>query len=59
MQKGPMKTAMDAPTDGVIQQEFVTYVVADNKRVYKRTVTRKFHSNGDYHDSYTSEPLTW
>ena len=59
MEEGPLKTAMDAPTDGVIQQKFVTYVIEDDNCLIKRTVTRKFNSNGDYHDSSTSEPLTW
>ena len=59
MQEGPMKSAMEASTAGVIKQEFVTYVVEDDNRIVKKTVTRNFTMNGDYSDSVTSEPLTW
>ena len=59
MKEGPMKTAMEESTAGVIKQEFVTYVVDDDNRIIKKTVTRRFTMNGDYSDSVTSEPLTW
>ena len=51
----PYKTMFDQPTDGIFQQELVTYRVK-NDMVQKVTVIRKF-SNSDYFDSETIEPL--
>jgi hypothetical protein len=45
----------ETPTDGVFQQELVTYRVKDGM-VTKVTVTRKFFKN-DYYDSESVEPL--
>jgi hypothetical protein len=53
---GPLKTAIEAPTDNVLKQELTSYILED-KVLVKRTVVRKFNANGDYHDYSTSEPL--
>ncbi len=56
IKEGPLKTALNAPTDNVLKQELTSYVLED-KVLVKRTVVRKFNANGDYHDYSTSEPL--
>jgi len=52
---GPLVSAFEAGTDGVIKQEFVTYRIRDGMLV-KETTSRKFQGN-DYHDVSSSEPL--
>jgi len=44
---GPLVSAFEAGTDGVIKQEFVTYRIRDGMLV-KETTSRKFQGN-DYH----------
>ena len=56
LEDGPLKSAFERNTEGVVKQEFITYVVKGNQLV-KETVVRKFHSKGDYVDSSYSEPL--
>jgi hypothetical protein len=55
MSDSPYKTMFETPTDGVFQQELVTYRVNDGMMT-KVTVTRKFFKN-DYYDSESVEPL--
>ena len=50
LEEGPLKSAFERNTKGVVKQEFITYVVKGNQLV-KETVIRKFHSRGDYVDS--------
>lgn len=52
---GPLVSAFEADTNGVIKQEFVTYRIRDGMLV-KETTSRKFQGN-DYHDVSSSEPL--
>ena len=54
--EGPLVNAFEADIEGVVKQEFITYRKRDGMFV-KETSTRQFMSNGDYHDSYTDEPL--
>ena len=54
---GPLVSAFEADTTGVIKQEFVTYRIVDGM-LRKETTTRKFRGNNDWHDSSTVEPLT-
>ena len=54
---GPLVSAFEADTTGVIKQEFVTYRIVDGM-LRKETTTRKFNGNDDWHDSSTVEPLT-
>ena len=56
LEEGPLKSAFERNTKGVVKQEFITYVVKGNQLV-KETVIRKFHSRGDYVDSSYYEPL--
>lgn len=53
---GPLVAAFEADVEGVIKQEFITYRVRDGMFV-KETTTRKFSSNGDWHDTSSVEPL--
>ena len=54
---GPLVSAFEADTDGVIKQEFITYRKRDGMLV-KETKCRKFQGNGtDYHDTSSVEPL--
>jgi len=54
---GPLVSAFEADTTGVIKQEFVTYRIVDGM-LRKETTTRKFRGNNDWHDCSTVEPLT-
>tara|TARA_B100000900_G_scaffold371027_1_gene349972 strand:- start:900 stop:1097 length:198 start_codon:yes stop_codon:yes gene_type:complete len=54
--EGPLVSAFEADTNGVIKQEFITYRVRDGMLV-KETTTRKFQGK-DYHDVSSVEPLT-
>ena len=56
LEEGPLKSAFERDTTGVVKQEFVTYVVKNNQLI-KETVTRKFSPGGDYTDSTYFEPL--
>jgi len=56
LEEGPLKSAFERSTEGVVKQEFITYVVKGNQLV-KETVIRKFQSKGDYVDSIHYEPL--
>ena len=53
---GPLRSAFERDTKGVVQQEFITYIVKGNQFV-KETVVRKFSPGGDYTDSTFFEPL--
>tara|TARA_Y100000389_G_scaffold132579_1_gene130020 strand:+ start:3412 stop:3600 length:189 start_codon:yes stop_codon:yes gene_type:complete len=52
---GPLVSAFEADTNGVIKQEFVTYRIREGMLV-KETTSRKFQGN-DYHDVSSTEPL--
>tara|TARA_B110000240_G_C13445402_1_gene430081 strand:+ start:424 stop:624 length:201 start_codon:yes stop_codon:yes gene_type:complete len=55
--KGPLVDAIEANTDGVIMQEFITYRVRDGMLV-KEMTKRQFSENGkDYQDSKSTIPL--
>ena len=54
--EGPLVNAFEADTTGVVKQEFITYRKRDGMFV-KETTTRKFSSNGDWHDTSSVEPL--
>tara|TARA_B100000902_G_C27237797_1_gene878384 strand:+ start:200 stop:400 length:201 start_codon:yes stop_codon:yes gene_type:complete len=55
--EGPLVSAFEADTKGVVKQEFITYRKRDGQLI-KETVCRKFQPNGtDYHDVSTVEPL--
>lgn len=54
---GPLVSAFEADTTGVVKQQLITYRVKDGM-LRKETTTRQFNSNGtDWHDSSTTEPL--
>jgi|TARA_B100001093_G_scaffold204604_1_gene196695 hypothetical protein len=52
---GPLVSAFEADTTGVIKQEFVTYRIREGMLV-KETTSRRFQGN-DYHDVSSVEPL--
>ena len=55
--EGPFKTALDnLPSQGVYQHSLVTYRYVSGI-LRKETVTRTYTSDGDYTDSYQSEPI--
>ena len=56
MKEGPMKEHFDRDTDGVVKAVLITYR-KKNGMFVKETSTRQFMKGGDYHDSYTDEPL--
>ena len=57
MTEGPLKSALDnLSSQGVFSHSLVTYRYKSGILV-KETTTRKFNTDGDYTDSYTSEPL--
>ena len=56
LQEGPLKSAFERNTKGVVKQEFITYVIKGNQLI-KETIARKFSPGGDYTDSTYFEPL--
>ena len=57
MKDGPFKSALDnLPSQGVYQHSLVTYQYRSSHLV-KITHTRTYSVNGDYQDTYTSEPI--
>ena len=57
MTDGPFKEALDRlPSQGVYQHSLVTYRYKSSQLV-KETTTRRYDVDGDYVDSYTSEPI--
>ena len=55
--EGPFKTALDQlPSQGVYQHSLVTYKYVSSQLV-KVTNTRRYTADGDYTDTYTSEPI--
>ncbi len=57
MKDGPLLEAFNNIPDGVIRQELTSYFMRDGQLV-KQTVERTYSSDGDYHDSTISVPLT-
>ena len=54
---GPLVSAFESDTAGVIKQKLTTYRVVDGM-LRKETTTRQFSQDGtDWHDSSTIEPL--
>ena len=56
-QDGPLKSAFESDTKGVIYQELITYKTEDSGMFTKVVVTRRFKKDGDYHDITTHTPL--
>ena len=56
LEDGPLRSAIERDTTGVVKPEFITYVVRGNQLV-KETIVRKFSPGGDYTDSTFFEPL--
>ena len=56
LEDGPLRSAFERDTKGIVKQEFITYVIKD-KQLVKETVVRKFSPGGDYTDSTYFEPL--
>ena len=56
LQEGPLKSAFERNTKGVVKQEFITQVIKGNQLI-KETIVRKFSPGGDYTDSTYFEPL--
>ena len=55
--EGPFKSALDhLSTQGVVSHSLVTYVYKSSI-LTKQTMTRKYTRDGDYTDSFTSEPI--
>lgn len=55
MSDSPYRTMFEQPTDGIFQQELITYRIKDGM-LSKVTVVRKFFKD-DYYDNETVEPL--
>ena len=56
-EEGPFKNALDhLSTQGVFSHSLVTYVYKSSI-LTKQTMTRKYTRDGDYTDSFTSEPI--
>ena len=55
--KGPLVDAIEANTDGVIMQEFITYRVRDGMLVKEMTKRQFSENDKDYQDSKSTIPL--
>jgi len=53
MKDGPLKTAFDGHTHGVVRQEFITYRVKGDI-IKREIVSRDYTEDGDYTDSTVS-----
>ena len=53
--EGPLKSAFESDTTGVVKQEFITYRSRDG--VFVKEVTSRIFTKGDYYDSHTVMPL--
>ena len=49
---------LEQPREGLIRQELISYE-KENGVFIKRTTVRTYKEDGNYQDSYFSEPLTW
>ena len=56
LKEGPLLSAFETDTKGVIYQELITYKVINNMLI-KETVTRTFKSDDDYYDSVSHKPI--
>ncbi len=56
LKEGPLLSAFETDTKGVIYQELITYKVINNM-LTKETVTRTFKSDDDYDDSVSHKPI--
>ena len=56
-QPGPLKSAFETSTEGVLYQELTTYKINLNGWLTKETVTRSFKHDGNYHDTSHHLPL--
>ena len=56
MKEGPMKQYVERDTEGMVKAEYTTYTMKDGMFI-KETSVRNFQKNGDYHDSFYSDPL--
>tara|TARA_B100001964_G_scaffold213865_1_gene251066 strand:- start:1539 stop:1757 length:219 start_codon:yes stop_codon:yes gene_type:complete len=56
LKEGPLLSAFETDTKGVIYQELITYKVINNM-LTKETVTRTFKSDDDYYDSVSHKPI--
>ena len=54
--EGPLKSAFESDTTGVVLQEFITYRLKDG--VMRKEVTTRRFSNNDYYDSSSASPLS-
>ena len=57
MKPGPLKSAFETSTKGVLYQELITYKINLNGMLTKETVTRRFKHDGNYHDTSHHLPL--
>ena len=57
MKTGPLKSAFETSTKGVLYQELTTYKINLNGMLTKETVTRRFKLDGNYHDTSHHLPL--
>ncbi len=53
---GPLVSAFESDTTGVVKQQFITYRVKDGM-LRKETTTRIFQGKDDWTDSSSVEPL--
>tara|TARA_B110000305_G_C19461107_1_gene654437 strand:+ start:315 stop:503 length:189 start_codon:yes stop_codon:yes gene_type:complete len=56
MKQGPMKQHVDRDTEGMVKAEYTTYTKKDGMFI-KETSVRTFRKDGDYMDSFYSDPL--
>ena len=57
VQPGPLKSAFETSTEGVLYQELITHRVKSTGMLTKETVTRRFSNDGNYHDTTNDQPI--
>lgn len=56
MSEGPFTSAFEADIDGVVRREIITYRYR-NGSIIKEIASRAYHSDGDYIDSQSIQPM--
>lgn len=56
MSEGPFKSAFDADVDGVVRREIIKYRYRSGS-IVKEIASRTYHSDGDYIDSQSIQPM--
>tara|TARA_B100000902_G_C26909502_1_gene716145 strand:- start:213 stop:407 length:195 start_codon:yes stop_codon:yes gene_type:complete len=58
IKEGPMKDHINNSKEGVVKAEYITYTKRDGYLMKETTVRKFLGKDGNYIDSYVTEPIT-